>query len=73
MQVVDRDWSLRLRFRQRVLRAYSTRCTVCRPQHRELLDASSSAPLGDCRSGDIDAAPSREYERVTQRTEGVPR
>jgi putative restriction endonuclease len=35
------------RFRQRVLRAYSTRCTVCRLQHRELLDAAHI--LGDRR------------------------
>jgi putative restriction endonuclease len=32
-------------FRQRVLRAYSTRCTVCRLHHRELLDAAHI--LGD--------------------------
>jgi len=28
------------KFRQQVLTAYSTRCTVCRLQHRELLDAA---------------------------------
>jgi putative restriction endonuclease len=33
------------KFRQRVLRAYATRCTVCRLRHRELLDAAHI--LGD--------------------------
>lgn len=33
------------RFRQSVLRAYTTRCSVCRLQHRELLDAAHI--LGD--------------------------
>lgn len=33
------------RFRQRVLHAYSTRCSVCRLHHRELLDAAHI--LGD--------------------------